>query len=310
MMELEALVRQLREAGVPAQTGEPMARHTTLRLGGPAEVFCEPASEAEIAAALRVCRAAGVLLCVIGNGSNLLVRDGGVRGVVMRIGGAFAGARWPEENVLDADAGLSLAQAARMAAERGLGGLAFASGIPGTVAGGVMMNAGAYGGEMADVVEEVRGLTPSGEAFTLRREALGFGYRTSALQAGGRVITGVRFRLTPSDAEEERRKIAELSEKRREKQPVDKPSAGSTFKRPAGAFAAALIDQCGLKGARVGGASVSEKHAGFLINEGASAADFLALMQLVRDRVLRETGFGLEPEVRILGEDGDREGEG
>jgi len=202
-----------------------------------------------------------------------------------------------------AQAGVLLGAAAREAARAGLSGLEFASGIPGTVGGGLSMNAGAYGGEMKDVTAGARGLRADGSPLTMTREELDFGYRHSAVGELGMIVTEVTLSLTPGDPESIRERMRELNAQRAEKQPLEYPSAGSTFKRPEGAFAAALIDQCGLKGYSVGGARVSEKHAGFLINTGDSSADYLQLMRQVQRIVEERAGIRLEPEIRILGEE-------
>ena len=208
-----------------------------------------------------------------------------------------------EGNQVTAQAGASLAAVAAAAAEAGLCGLEFASGIPGAVGGAVTMNAGAYDGEIAQVLTEAGGILRDGTPVVLSREELDFGYRHSAVEARGILLTEATFELTPGDPGAIRARMAELNARRAEKQPLDQPSAGSTFRRPQGYFAAALIDQCGLKGYRIGGAMVSTKHAGFLINNGDSSADFLALMNRVQQIVAERTGVKLEPEIRILGEE-------
>lgn len=242
-----------------------------------------------------------VPVMTVGRGSNLLVRDGGVRGLV--IGTRRLNRLTVAGNTITAGAGVPLSLLARRAAEASLAGLAFAGGIPGSLGGAVLMNAGAYDGQMADVVTLVRGFTLQGVSFEMKAEQLGFAHRTSALQQMPCVILEAVMTLTPGDSGAELDKIADFNRRRREKQPLDLPSAGSTFKRPANGYASALIDQCGLKGFTVGGAQVSEKHAGFCVNLGGTAADFLALMDAVRDRVLAQTGIALEPEVQICGED-------
>ena len=239
---------------------------------------------------------------VIGHGSNLLVLDGGIRGLVISVSKNMRSIR-REGNSLIAQAGAMLGSVAAEAAEAGLAGLEFASGIPGTVGGAMTMNAGAYGGEMAQVVSRVNGITPEGEPVSLSNADMQFGYRTSAVGRLNFVVTEAVFSLTPGEPEEIRARMAELNAKRAEKQPLDQASAGSTFKRPEGYYAAALIDQCGLKGYAVGGAQVSLKHAGFLINNGGTSKDFVELMEKVQEIVGERAGVKLEPEIRILGEE-------
>ena len=280
---------------------EPMSRHTTLKLGGPADYLAFPRNEEEIAALFAEADRNGIPVTVIGHGSNLLVLDGGIRGLVISIGKNMRQIT-REGNILTVQAGAMLGSAAAEAAEAGLTGLEFASGIPGTVGGGVTMNAGAYGGEMAQVVTRVRAIRPDGEKVLLSGEEMEFGYRHSAVTEKNLIVTEVTFELQPGDRTEIRAKMSELNARRAEKQPLDVPSAGSTFKRPEGNYAAALIDQCGLKGYSVGGAMVSRKHAGFLVNTGTSSRDFLELMRQVAGIVEERTGIRLEPEVRIIGE--------
>ena len=280
----------------------PMRDYTTLKLGGPADWLAFPRNAEEIAGLFREARAAGLPVTVIGHGSNLLVLDGGIRGLTIRIGRNMRDIR-RDGNRLTVQAGAMLASAAAAAADAGLAGLEFASGIPGTVGGGLAMNAGAYGGEMSMVTAGAEGLTSDGKTVRMTPEDLAFGYRKSSVQHSGIIITEAVFELQPGNGEAIREKMAELNRRRAEKQPLDQPSAGSTFKRPEGGFAAALIDQCGLKGFRNGGAMVSSKHAGFLINRGTSSRDFLNLMQYVADTVWNRTGIRLEPEIRVIGEE-------
>ena len=278
-----------------------MRDYTTLKLGGPADYMALPASGEETAALLAEARGMGMPVTILGHGSNVLVLDGGIRGLVIRMGRGMNRAE-VDGNRITARAGTMMGTVAALAADHGLTGLEFASGIPGTVGGGVLMNAGAYGGEMSQVVRQVTGVTPGGEIQTLEGDALAFGYRRSALQENGMVVTGVTFELSEGKPEEIREKMADLNSRRAASQPLDVPSAGSAFKRPQGAYAAALIDQCGLKGYAVGGARVSPKHAGFLVNTGDSAKDFLELMKTVQRIVEERTGIRLEPEIRIMGE--------
>ncbi|MBQ6348831.1 MAG: UDP-N-acetylmuramate dehydrogenase [Clostridia bacterium] len=281
---------------------EPMSRHTTFRVGGPADVLFLPESEEQLVQALSIAREAGVPCVVIGNGSNLVVKDGGIRGLVIALGEGMAAIVRTGET-LTAWAGASLARVSAYAQASGLSGLEFASGIPGTLGGGCAMNAGAYGGQLSDVLVDARVLL-DGEVRTLTVEEMQMGYRMSLPLRRGGIVISARFALTPDDPEAIAARMRELNARRRDKQPLNYPSAGSTFKRPEGYFAGALIEQAGLKGKRVGGAQVSEKHAGFIVNAGgATAADILALIGTVQDEVADRFGVRLETEVRILGED-------
>lgn len=280
----------------------PMATLTTLRLGGPADLVAEPSSPAEVHQVLLMAREEQVPVLLMGHGSNLLVRDGGIRGLVIRMNQPMSQVEI-DDCVLHAQTGAMLPTVSRIAMENGLAGLVFASGIPGTVGGAVSMNAGAYGSEMSQVIEAVEGFRLDGTPFRYLGKDMAFGYRTSRLLQEDAVATDVTLRLTPGDSESLRMEMQALSQRRREKQPLDVPSAGSTFKRPAEGYASALIDLCGLKGYTVGGAQVSSKHAGFCINLGGTAADFLALMAHVQRVVYEQKGICLSPEVRIVGED-------
>ena len=304
---MDALITSLVQANLAPERiipGAPMSRYTTFRVGGPADVLVDVAAAEEIPLALRAARRAGVPVTVIGNGSNLLVRDGGIRGLVLRVGSAFSAIR-REGDMLYAQAGALLSACARLAQREGLDGLAELAGVPGTIGGGVIMNAGAYGRELADVVAHVDAVALSdSKPLAFEGDALGFSYRHSAMMDANVVVTQVALRLTRGDPEAIAARMEETARLRRDKQPLEYPSAGSTFKRPAGDFAARLIDECGLRGLRVGNAQVSEKHAGFIVNLGqARAADVLALMDEVKRRVLDKAGVLLDPEERILGED-------
>ena len=281
---------------------EPMARHTTFRVGGRADVVFLPESPEQVIRAIEAARAANVPALVVGNGSNLLVRDGGIRGLVIVMGeGMAAIAR--VENTVTAWAGASLSRVAAYAQAAGLSGLEFASGIPGSLGGGCAMNAGAYGGQLSDVLVDAE-VYLDGEVRTLTRDEMQMGYRTTLPLSRGGVVLSARFALTPDAPEAIGGRMRDLNARRRDKQPLNLPSAGSTFKRPEGYFAGVLIEQAGLKGRSVGGAQVSEKHAGFIVNRGnATAAQILELMDEVNRRVEAQFGVTLEPEVRILGED-------
>ena len=291
----------LRARDISYEENAPMDRHTTLRVGGPADFLVEARGAGDVAAALAAAREANAPVQVIGNGSNLLVRDSGIRGLVIAISGRMADVSI-KGATLRAQAGGALPRLAQIAQAQGLSGLEALSGIPGAVGGAVSMNAGAYGAEMADVVLSVDALDAEGRALTIAGEALAFGYRQSAVAAKGLVVTGVLLKLAPGKREGIAAAMGAYAVQRREKQPLTLPSAGSFFKRPEGHFAGALIEQAGLKGASAGGARVSELHAGFLVNTGgASAQDFLDLMELIQARVWEHSGVRLEPEVRILG---------
>lgn len=283
---------------------EPMARHTTMRVGGPAEILFSPASEGELLFAVREAKRAGAPFRIIGNGSNLLVLDGGLPGLTIRLGEAFSKIS-VDGNQIRAQAGALLSRVAAAARDASLTGLEFASGIPGSAGGGMAMNAGAYGGQLSDVFEGCRALDPeTGIISALGPAEMALGYRESAALSRGLIVTEAAFRLTAGEKTAIQAKMDDLSARRREKQPLNLPSAGSTFKRPEGHFAGALIEQAGLKGLRVGGACVSEKHAGFVVNDrNATARDVLDLIRLVQARVLEHSGVRLETEVRILGEE-------
>ncbi len=308
MDRYSTFTRELRAAcpALDIREHESMAEHTAFRVGGPARVMVLPRSEEEALQAVKTATGLGIVPFFMGNGSNLLVADGGYDGLVLKAVEGL-GALERQGDTLYAGSGVLLPKLASFACEQGLTGLEFAHGIPGSVGGAVTMNAGAYGGEMAQVVEEVHLLTPQGEREILRGAALEFGYRHSAFSGGERLILGAKFRLTGGDREKIRARMEELMAERRRKQPLEWPSAGSTFKRPApvdgkAQYAAALIDRCGLKGRQVGGAQVSEKHAGFIVNRGgATCHDILALVDVVRETVLRAAGVTLELEVRTLG---------
>ena len=304
---MDALIQSLVAANFPPERiipCAPMARFTTFRVGGPADVLVHIADPAEIALALQAAKSAGAPVTLIGNGSNLLVRDGGIRGLVIRIANQCAKIT-REDNLLHVQAGASMRAAAAFALEQGLSGLAEVAGIPGTIGGGVIMNAGAYGGELGQVVTRVNAVTlDKGKPCVFEGNSLGFSYRHSAMMDAGVVVTDVTLSLKPGAPDVILARMEECAKARRDKQPLEYPSAGSTFKRPAGLFAAKLIDDCGLRGLRVGDAQVSEKHTGFVVNLGhATAKEILTLMDDIQKRVYTATGVLLEPEVRCIGED-------
>lgn len=282
---------------------EPMAKHTSFRIGGPADVLAQPADEAELAALLKRAGEHAVPVTLVGNGSNLLVRDKGIRGLVIKLSNLFSSIT-VDGNVLTFGSGISLAMASKKAASLSLSGLEFAVGIPGTIGGAVYMNAGAYDGEMAKVVTSVRVMDREGKISELKASELAFAYRHTALQNSGLIVTSVTCVLQPDEADAIAAKMADFSQRRISKQPLELPSAGSMFKRPVGYFAGTLIEQTGLKGYTVGGAQVSTKHAGFVVNVGgATAKDVLQLISDVQSKVFAAHGVRLEPEVLVLGEE-------
>lgn len=283
--------------------GDSMSSHTTFKIGGPADLIVEPANKNQLAAILGMARQFDLPCFVMGNGSNLLVGDKGIRGVVIKVSNAMSDYETDGEYI-SAESGIKLSRLANVALSDSLSGLEFASGIPGTLGGAVFMNAGAYGGEMKDVVREVTYVDKKTlEIKTIMNNECDFGYRQSFFSKSGNIICGALLKLNAGSADEIKAKMAELSIKRTEKQPLDKPSAGSTFKRPEGYFAGTLIQDCGLKGHKIGGAEVSEKHAGFVINSGgATARDVLDLIEYVKAEVANKYGVELEPEVRMVGE--------
>ena len=300
MSFFESLSR--RDPAIIVQQNIPLKKYTTLRVGGPADYFAEPASEEALCALLEAARESGTPVLLMGNGSNLLVRDGGYRGLVIRLGKAFSAIE-QRESGLFSQAGALLSALSRTAADAGYTGLEFAQGIPGTVGGGVYMNAGAYGGEMSQIVDSVRVLR-GGKIEKLSCADMKFGYRHSKAMEEGLLVLGASFHLEKGEKNAIEAAMRDFAARRKEKQPLEYPSAGSFFKRPQGHFAGALIEQSGLKGAQVGGAQVSEKHAGFLINTGdATAADFLSLMEKVQETVWKNFQVALQPEVRIVGEE-------
>ncbi len=284
-------------------TKEPMSKHTTFRIGGEADVMVEPASMNEVAAVIRVLQLSKTPYMILGNGSNLLVGDKGIRGVVVKLGNAFSACNI-EGNTLIAQSGIKLSRLANFALCEELSGLEFAAGIPGTLGGAIYMNAGAYGGEMQQVIKEVTYLDTDGEIKTIEGKKCEFDYRTSVFVKHPEwVILGCKLELKKGDGKQIRALMDDLAERRISKQPLNLPSAGSTFKRPDGYYAGKLIQDAGLMGFRLGGACVSEKHAGFVVNDkGATAADVRGLIQEVQEKVKAQFGVTLEPEVKFVGE--------
>ncbi len=281
---------------------EPMSRHTTFRIGGPADYFLIPETVEEIREILKICREENLPYFILGNGSNLLVSDKGYRGVILQLYRNMCGIT-VEDTCIRAESGALLSSIAQAAKNASLTGFEFAGGIPGTLGGAVVMNAGAYGGEMKDVLSEVTVLDKNGKILTLSSGELQMGYRTSIVKSAEYLVLGARISLKEDDREQIRARMKELTEQRTTKQPLEYPSAGSTFKRPEGYFAGKLIMDCGLRGYRVGGAQVSEKHCGFVINAGdATAEDVRTLMKNVSHMVYEKFGVVLEPEVKFLGD--------
>ena len=299
----EAVYEYIR-ANVPEEdilTEEPMSRHTTFRIGGEAACFIRISSEEQLRKLIPYFENVGVEYFVLGKGSNLLVGDKGYPGVILQISDACQQIE-AEENRLQVQAGAALSKVALFAMERGLEGLEFAAGIPGTVGGGVVMNAGAYGGEMKQVVESVRVLSSEGEILTLDNGTMEFGYRTSIIRNRNFTVLSVTFRLREGNREEIRARIGDFQKRRMEKQPLNYPSAGSTFKRPEGYFAGKLIMDAGLRGFQIGDARVSDKHCGFVVNVGkATARDVTDVIEEVQERVRERFGVSLEREVIYLG---------
>lgn len=281
---------------------EPMAAHTTFKVGGAADFFIKISSRQQLVKTIPYLNALGLSYFVLGNGSNLLVSDNGYQGVILQIG-AQMGNITVDGTKITVQAGAPLAKLAKTAMEHGLSGLEFASGIPGTVGGAVMMNAGAYGGEMEQVVSSVTVLAKDGSELTLSHDDMEFSYRSSILKNRSFIILEAEFTLQSGDTKQIQAKMEEYGQSRREKQPLQYPSAGSTFKRPDGCYAGKLIMDAGLRGYRIGGAQVSEKHCGFIVNVGnAQASDIYELIQEVQERVYEKFGVRLEPEIIMLGE--------
>lgn len=306
-MAIPELLRDLRAAGLPCTADEPLSRHTTFRIGGAAAVFCRPQTTPELTRTLELCRAHGVRTYLLGNGSNVLFADEGFPGAVICLTDLVIPTRFvpagADAVTVRAGAGRSLAALCREVCARGLTGLEFAYGIPGTVGGAVYMNAGAYGGEIKDVIDGAACLDEGGRLMTLPAAGLALGYRTSIFEQKPWCILEATFTLRrdPAGTAAIQARMDDFMARRRAKQPLELPSAGSTFKRPAGCFAGQLIDECGLRGYTVGGAAVSEKHCGFVVNKGgATCADVLRLTDEVRRIVQEKTGHTLEREIRVV----------
>lgn len=287
--------------GCEARKNEPMSKHTSFKIGGNADAYIKVNNLSKLSAILKECKDSDVYYMILGNGSNLLVSDEGIRGAVIRLDGDFRKITLVDDTTIFCGAGATLAYLCKFALNCGLTGLEFAWGIPGTVGGAVFMNAGAYDGEMKDVVHSVSHISPSGEIGRTEKDDLDFGYRTSVYRSNNMIITGVTLKLKKGNPDEIRAKMDDYMSRRSTKQPLEYPSAGSVFKRPEGNFAGALIEQCGLKGKFCGGAQVSEKHAGFIINKSnATAKDVRDLIGEIKKTVSDKTGYNLECELIIL----------
>lgn len=301
MNKSETILNLAEILGCEARKNEPMSKHTSFKIGGNADVYIKVNNLSKLSTILKECQASDVDYMLLGNGSNLLVSDDGIRGVVIRLDGDFRKITLLDDTTIFCGAGATLAYLCKFALNCGLSGLEFAWGIPGTVGGAVFMNAGAYDGEMKDVVHSVSHISPSGEIGRIEKDDLNFGYRTSVYRSNNMIITGVTLKLKKGNPDEIREKMDDYMLRRSTKQPLEYPSAGSVFKRPEGNFAGALIEQCGLKGKTCGGAQVSEKHAGFIINKSnATAKDVRDLIGEIQKTVSDKTGYNLECELIIL----------
>lgn len=302
MTELTSLQQKMtaKLPHITLKNNEPMSAHTSFRIGGNAEIMAFPKSREELAEILKVSTLLDCKIAILGAGTNVLARDAGIPGVVVCLKDCLDGMELLEGDRIRIMAGVTMTRAAVFAANHGLAGMEFAHGIPGTVGGGVYMNAGAYGGEICQICESVEVMSRDGIVRTLSNEEMGFSYRHSVLEESGDLVISAVFKLTPANPDDIRTKMKELMAKRSASQPLELPSAGSAFKRPVGGYAAALIDQAGLKGYTVGGAAISTKHAGFAVNlGGATAEDVKNLLSQVSDIVYGKSGIRLEPEVRI-----------
>lgn len=301
MGNAETIYNLAKILGCEAELNEPMSKHTTFRIGGKAKAYIKIGNLSRLSTILRECTASKTKFFLFGNGSNLLIDDDGMDCAVLRLVGDFKDISLIDDETIYCGAGCSVASLCKFACKYGLSGLEFAWGIPGTVGGAVFMNAGAYGGEMKNVVVSVSHITPYGEIGKTTKDELDFGYRTSVYRQNGYIITGVTLKLKKDSFENIRKKMDDYLARRFEKQPLEFPSAGSVFKRPEGAFAGGLIEQCGFKGKMVGGAQVSEKHAGFIINRAnASAKDVKNLIKEIQTTVKEKTGYDLECELIII----------
>jgi UDP-N-acetylmuramate dehydrogenase len=299
---IDNIIDKLREISRDVKINEEMKNHTTFRIGGPADIFISAESVDEIRKILELCGENNVPCMIMGNGSNMLVSDKGIRGVVVQIGSKMSACKIDGETVY-AEAGILMSALAKKILAAELSGFEFASGIPGTLGGGIYMNAGAYGGELKDIIEEVTYINEDNQIKTAKNAELDFGYRHSMFETGKYVILSCMMKLKKGNPEEIKAQMVDYMKRRNDKQPVSMPSAGSTFKRPEGYFAGKLIQDAGLMGFSIGGAQVSEKHAGFVVNKGgATACDVLDLIEHVQKTVKKKFGVDLEPEVRLIGD--------
>lgn len=302
-MSFDKIYDYAKSIGCQTQRDVPMSKYTTFRIGGNAAVMLTPTTDEQLASIIKKCKEENTKPFIIGNGSNMLISDNGLDTVVINMCRPDPKIELVNGDTVVCDAGATMSKVCNFALENGLTGLEFAFGIPGSAGGAAYMNAGAYGGEMKDVLVECRHIDCDGNFGSLKGEELGLAYRTSAYEHNGYIITTLVMKLSKGNKDEIRAKMQELLQRRKDKQPLEYPSAGSTFKRPEGFFAGALIEECGLKGYSVGGAQVSEKHAGFVINKGsATAKDVLDLIKYIQDKVFSEKGVMLEPEVRLIEE--------
>lgn len=297
MYDLQIIKAKAKEFGLSYTEQEPLKKHTSFKIGGNAELFVSVENELQLKAVIKACKENDIPLFILGRGSNLLISDDGMKGVVLTLDGDFRNIS-VEENKITCGAGVSLTKLCVFALSQSLSGLEFAYGIPGSVGGAVYMNAGAYGGEMKDVVVSVTHITSDGEIVTLDKSQLDFAYRHSIYKNTDDIILSATFELKSDNSEEIKARMDDFMTRRKTKQPLEFPSAGSVFKRPEGNFAGTLIEQCGLKGTTIGGAQVSVKHAGFIINIGeATCSDVLDLIKLVQNTVKEKTGYFLEREI-------------
>ncbi len=282
---------------------EEMKNHTTFKIGGPVDIMVLPQDEEDVATVVSFCRQRDIPLFIFGVGSNILVRDGGIRGVAMKLGENLDEVEVNGEEI-QAQAGVKISALARIAAFHSLSGLEFAEGIPGSLGGALVMNAGAYDGEMQAVVIEARAISPDGNINTFLKEEMQFRYRHSVFQSNDYIIVSARLKLATADHEEIEERMLEFARRREEKQPLDKPSAGSTFRRPPGFYVGPMLEELGLKGYQIGGAQVSSKHAGFIVNNGnATARDVLYLIAHIQQKARERFGVDLQPEIRVVGKD-------
>ncbi len=300
-MSFDKIFEFATEIGCKAERDVPMSKYTTFRIGGNASVMLTPLNDSQLISVIKECKKENIKPFILGNGSNMLICDAGLKTVVINMCRPEPKIELVNGDTIVCDAGINMSKVCNFALVNELTGLEFAFGIPGSAGGAAYMNAGAYGGEMKDVLVECRHIDLDGDLGSLKGDELGLAYRTSAYERNGFIITTLIMKLKKGDKAEIKAKMQELLQRRKDKQPLEFPSAGSTFKRPVGFFAGGLIEECGLKGYSVGGAQVSEKHAGFIINKGgATAQDVLDLIKYVQDRVYEEKGVHLEPEVRLI----------